>query len=156
MERRPPAPARSCVAIAGASAIIGSVMSRGPLPDEIQQFLDAPRPAVLGWLRDDSGPATAPVWYRFAAGTVELSMSADGRRARQLRRDPRLALTVLGDSWYTHVSLECTVTSIAEDPAYAVLDALAVHYTGKPYTDREAPSVAVTAVVERWHTFGEL
>jgi Pyridoxamine 5'-phosphate oxidase len=131
-------------------------MPRGPLPDEIQRFLAAPRPAVVGWLRDDGGPATAASWYRFAGGAVELSMHADGRRARQLGRDPRLSLTVLGDSWYTHVTLECTVKSIAEDPTFAELDELAVHYTGEPYTDHETPSVAVTAVIERWHTFGEL
>jgi hypothetical protein len=131
-------------------------MPRGPLPDEIQRFLAAPRPAVVGWLRDDGGPATAASWYRFADGAVQLSMHADGRRARQLARDPRLSLTVLGDSWYTHVTLECTVTSIAEDRAFAKLDELAVHYTGEPYTDHETPSVTVTAAVERWHTFGEL
>jgi PPOX class probable F420-dependent enzyme len=133
-----------------------SLMPRGPLPDEIQRFLVAPRPAVLGWLRDDGGPTTAAVWYRFADGAVEMSMSANGRRPRQLRRDPRLALTVLGDNWYTHVSLECSVTSIVEDHTLARLDAIAVHYTGEPYTDRETASVAVTAVVERWHTWGEL
>lgn len=129
-------------------------MPRGPLPDDIQHFLAAPRPAVLGWLRDDGAPATAAVWYQFTDGMVGLSMSAEGRRARQLRRDPRLALTVLGDSWYTHVSLECTVTTMVEDPEFSMLDGLAVHYTGEPYTDHDTPDVAVTAVVERWHTFG--
>jgi PPOX class probable F420-dependent enzyme len=136
--------------------MIRFLMPRGPLPDEIQRFLAAPRPAVVGWLRDDGGPTTAPVWYRFADGTVELSMNGDGRRARQLRQDPRLALTVLGDSWYTHVSLECAVTSIVEDRAHERIDALSVHYTGEPYTDHETSSVAVTAAVERWHTFGEI
>jgi PPOX class probable F420-dependent enzyme len=133
-----------------------SLMPRGPLPDQIQHFLAAPRPAVLGWLRDDGAPTTAAVWYRFADNVVETTMSADGRRPGQLRRDPRLALTVLGDSWYTHVSLECTVTSIVEDHALATLDALAVHYTGEPYSDRGTASVVVTAAVERWHTWGEL
>jgi len=133
-----------------------SLMPRGPLPDEIQRFLAAPRPAVVAWLRDDGGPATAATWYRFADEVVQLSMQADGRRVRQLRRDPRLALTVLGDSWYTQVSLECTATSIVEDRAFARVDELAVHYTGEPYSDHETPSMAVTAVVERWHTFGEL
>ena len=131
-------------------------MPRGPLPDDVQRFLAAARPAVLGWVRDDGGPATAAVWYRFTGGVVELSMDARGRRARQLRRDPRLALTVLGDSWYTHVSLECTVESIAEDSEFALTDALSVHYTGAPYTDHNTPGVAVRAVVERWHTFGEV
>jgi hypothetical protein len=133
-----------------------SLMPRGPLPDEIQRFLAAPRPAVIGWLRDDGGPTTAAIWYWFADGVVQLSMSANGRRARQLRSDPQLALTVLGDSWYTHVSLECAVTSIVEDPAFTTVDALSVHYTGEPYTDHGTPSVTVTAVVERWHTFGDL
>jgi PPOX class probable F420-dependent enzyme len=133
-----------------------SLMPRGPLPDEIQRFLAAPRPAVVAWLRDDGGPATAATWYRFVDEVVQLSMAADGRRVRQLRRDPRLALTVLGDSWYTQVSLECTATSITEDRAFATVDELAVHYTGEPYADHETPSMAVTAVVERWHTFGEL
>lgn len=131
-------------------------MGRGPLPDDIQRFLAAPRRAVLGWVRDDGGPATAAVWYRFADGVVELSTAAGGRRARQLRRDPRLALTVLGDSWYTHVSLECTVESIAEDAEFALLDTLSVHYTGGPYSDHDVPSVAVRARVDRWHTFGEV
>jgi PPOX class probable F420-dependent enzyme len=131
-------------------------MERGRLPDDIQQFLAAPRPAVLGWVRDDDGPATAPVWYQFTGGAVLLSMDATGRRARQLRRDPRVSLSVFGDSWYTHVSLECTVTSIVEDADFAVTDALSVHYTGEPYRDHVTPGVAVTAGVDRWHTWGTL
>jgi PPOX class probable F420-dependent enzyme len=131
-------------------------MPRGPLPDEIQAFLAAPRPAVVGWLRDDGGPTTAAVWYRLADGVVHLSMGAGSRRARQLRRDPRFALTVLGESWYTHVSLDCSVASMAEDTEHTAVDVMAVHYTGAAYTDHETPSMAVTAVIDRWRTFGEL
>jgi len=119
-------------------------MPNAPLPDNVQRFLEAPRSAVVGWLRDDGGPATAPVWYRFADGHVHISMGANGRRARQLRRDPRLALSVLGDSWYSQVSLECRAVAFTPDTDYRALDALSVHYTGQPYGDRETPSLAVT------------
>lgn len=131
-------------------------MPNPPLPDNVRRFLDAPRPAVVGWLRDDGGPATAPVWYRFADGQVHVSMGAGGRRARQLRRDPRLSLSVLGDSWYTQVSLECRVVSFTEDTDHKAIDALSVHYTGDPYPDHDTPSLAVTAAVERYHTFGQV
>jgi PPOX class probable F420-dependent enzyme len=131
-------------------------MPSGPLPENVQWFLNAPRPAVVGWLRDDGGPATAPVWYRFAAGVVLLTMDAGGRRARQLRRDPRLSLSVLGDSWYSQVSLECRVNRFSEDTGFEAVDALSLHYRGEPYPDRETPSLAVYAAVERWHTWGEI
>jgi PPOX class probable F420-dependent enzyme len=131
-------------------------MPNGPIPANVQRFLAAPRPAVVGWLRSDGGPATAPVWYRFADGLVTMSMDAGGRRARQLRRDPRLSLSVLGDSWYSQVSLECRVQSFVEDVEFEAIDALSMHYQGEPYPDRETPSLAVAAAVERWHTFGEI
>jgi hypothetical protein len=131
-------------------------MPNGPIPESVRRFLAAPRPAVVGWLRDDGGPATAPVWYRFVDDVVNLSMDGRGRRARQLRRDPRLSLSVLGDSWYSQVSLECRVQSFGEDTDFEAIDATSIHYLGEPYADHETPSLAVAATVERWHTFGEI
>ena len=131
-------------------------MPSGSLPENVKRFLDAPRPAVVGWLRNDGGPATAPVWYRFTDGVVHLSMHADGRRAHQLRRDPRLSLSVLGDSWYSQVSLECRVQRFTEDARFEAIDALSFHYRAEPYPDHETPSLAVAAAVNRWHTFGEI
>ena|ERR1700744_1500679 len=131
-------------------------MADGQLPEHVRQFLDAPRAAVVGWLRRDGGPATAPVWYRFADDEVQLSMAADGRRAAQLQRDPRLSLSVLGDSWYAQVTLECRVQRFVDDADFAVIDGLSRHYRGEPYPDHETPSLAVFAAVQRWHSFGEI
>jgi len=131
-------------------------MPAAPLPANVERFLDAPRASVVATLRDDGSPVTAAVWYRWADGLLHMSMGAASQRARHLRRDPRLSLTVLGDSWYTHVSLLGRAVSIAEDTDYSALDALAQWYTGAPYTDHESPSLTVTAEVERWHTFGEI
>lgn len=127
-----------------------------PLPEAVEEFLKAPRTAVVATLRDDGAPVTAAVWYRYADGNVHLSMGTQSRRAAHLREDPRLALTVLGESWYTHVSLLARVTSLVDDVDHTAIDALSVHYTGGPFSDPDRPSVSVTAVVERWHSFGEL
>lgn len=131
-------------------------MPTGPLPDNVQRFLDAPRPAVIGWVRDGGGAATAPVWFRFTDGLIHLSMAADGARARRLRHEPRLSLSVLGDSWYSHVTLHCTAQTFADDAGFETLDALSVHYTGTPYEEHGTPIVTVTATIDRWHTFGEI
>ncbi|HTU30459.1 MAG TPA: pyridoxamine 5'-phosphate oxidase family protein [Solirubrobacteraceae bacterium] len=131
-------------------------MPTGPLPENIQRFLVAPRPSVVGWVRRDGGAATAPVWFRFVDGAIELSMEADGPRAHQLRREPRLSLSVLGDSWYSQVTLHCRAHMFVADTEFEVLDALSVHYTGEPYSDHTTRCITVTAAVERWHTFGEI
>jgi hypothetical protein len=131
-------------------------MPSGPLPENVRSFLAAPRAAVIGWVRGNGGAATAPVWFRFADGAVELSMAADGPRSRQLRREPRLSLSVLGDSWYSHVTLHCRAQTFAPDAGFETLDALSMHYTGEPYADHATPIIAVTATVERWHSFGEI
>jgi hypothetical protein len=99
---------------------------------------------------------TAPVWFRFLDGAIELTMEAEGPRARQLRREPRLSLSVLGDSWYSQVTLHCRAHTFTPDSEFEVLDALSIHYMGEPYPDHGIPSLTVTASIERWHTFGEI
>ena len=126
-----------------------------PLPAHLQVFLAGPHPAVVATLRDDGSPVSAASWYRFDKGSIFLSVSATGQRLRHVRRDPRVALTVLGDSWYTHVSLLGTVVEISEDADFSLVDALARHYTGEPYPNHDAPGFVLRAEVERWHSFGE-
>jgi hypothetical protein len=76
-------------------------------------------------------------------------------RLRHLRDDPRVALTVLdGDDWGTHVSLQLDVARIEDDEDLADIDALARHYTGDAYPNRERPRVSVCAGIRRVHAWG--
>ena len=71
-----------------------------------------------------------------------------------MRRDPRVALTVLGsgtDDWYRHVSLLGRIVSIEDDPSLADIDRLAVRYTGRPFRTRDATRVSAWMEPERWH-----
>jgi len=77
-----------------------------PVPQEVDEFLARPNPAVVATVRPDGSPHTVPTWYDWEAGRVLLNMDVSRLRLRFMRRDPRVALTVLDeDSWYSHVSL---------------------------------------------------
>jgi PPOX class probable F420-dependent enzyme len=123
-----------------------------PVPDEVDDFLAAPNPAVVATVRPDGSPHTAPTWYDWEAGRVLLNMETTRLRLAFLRRDPRAALTVLDDgSWYRHVSLIGRVVSIADDPDLADIDRLARRYTGEAFRNRTAKRVSAWLEPERWH-----
>src|SRR6478672_9843723 len=96
-----------------------------PVPSEVEEFLRRPLPAVIATLRADGSPHTVPTWYDWEDGHVLVNMADTRLRLRHIRRDPRVALTVLGDGedgWYRHVSLLGRVVSIADDDALADID----------------------------------
>jgi len=131
-------------------------MPRAPLPAELIEFLAKPRMAVVGTVRDSGSPVTTPCWYELeSGGRILLSMDEESHRLRHLRGDPRLALTVLGDDWYSHVSILGRAVDIRPDADLADIDALSHRYVGEPYDDRTYRGVTVLAEIERWHTYGD-
>ena len=126
-------------------------MPRVPVPPEVDEFLAQPNPAVVATLRADGSPHTVPTWYDWDAGRVLLNMEATRLRLAHMRRDPRVALTALWEDWYRHVSLIGRVVSIEGDPDLADIDGLAVRYTGRPFSRRNAKRVSAWVEIERWH-----
>jgi Pyridoxamine 5'-phosphate oxidase len=99
-------------------------------------------------------PVTTPCWYDWADNRFLISMAADGPRQRNLRADPRIALTVLGEDWYEHVSLLGRAVEFRDDSDLTDIDALSQRYVGEPYEDRSYRGVTVVAEAERWHIWG--
>jgi PPOX class probable F420-dependent enzyme len=122
-----------------------------PVPPEVDAFLARANPAVVATLRADGSPHTVPTWYDWDAGRVLLNMATTRLRLGQMRRDPRIALTALGEDWYRHVSLLGRVVSIEDDPDLVDIDRLAQRYTGRPFGRREAKRVSAWVEVDRWH-----
>jgi PPOX class probable F420-dependent enzyme len=127
-----------------------------PLPDEITALLARPNPAVMATLAGDGRPVTVATWYLLEEdGTILLNLDAGRARLRHLRADPRVSLTALSvDSWYTHVSLQGRVVTIADDEDLRDIDRLSRHYGGRDYQVRDRPRVSVHVQVERWHGWG--
>ncbi|HET9213310.1 MAG TPA: pyridoxamine 5'-phosphate oxidase family protein [Gaiellaceae bacterium] len=131
-------------------------MPAAPLPPELVRFLERPRRAVIGTVRGDGSPVTTPCWYGVEPdGRILVSMDEESHRLRHLRGEPRLALTVLADDWYSHLSLLGRAVEFRRDEGLADIDALARRYWGEPYDDREYRGVTVLAEIERWHIYGD-
>jgi PPOX class probable F420-dependent enzyme len=131
-------------------------MPRVPVPDDVDAFLREPHPAVVATLRPDGSPHTAATWYDWAEGRVLLNMEDSRLRLRFMRRDPHVALTVLGGAqgWYRHVSLLGRVVSIEDDDDLADIDRLARRYTGRPFHARDRKRVSAWMEPDRWHRWG--
>jgi PPOX class probable F420-dependent enzyme len=127
---------------------------RLPLPPEVDEFLRRPNPAVLASLRPDGSPHTVATWYLWDGERALLNMDETRLRLRFMRRDPRVALTVLDDgSWYRHVSLLGRVVELVEDEGLHHIDRLARHYTGEPFRDRESRRFSAWVEPSAWHAW---
>ena len=127
-------------------------MPEPPVPPEIDAFLRKPNPAVIATLRPDGSPHTVATWYDWEEGRVLVNMRDTRLRLRFMRRDPRVALTIIDEhNWYMHVSLLGRVVSIEDDPDLAGIDRLSMRYRGRPYREREQIRLNAWIEVDRWH-----
>jgi PPOX class probable F420-dependent enzyme len=127
---------------------------RLPLPPEVDEFLRRPNPAVVASLRPDGSPHTVATWYLWDGARVLLNMDESRLRLRFMRRDPRVALTVLDEgSWYRHVSLLGRAVEIVEDDGLADIDRLSLHYSGEPFRDRESRRFSACVEPTAWHAW---
>jgi PPOX class probable F420-dependent enzyme len=126
-------------------------MTSSPLTDNVREFLRRPAAAVVATLGRHGQPVSAATWYLLQDDdNILMNIQAGRARIRHLQADPRVALTVLGESWYQHISIQGTVTDIHTDPDMSVIDRISEHYTGKPYPVRDKERVTVVARIDRW------
>jgi PPOX class probable F420-dependent enzyme len=127
-----------------------------PLPPELQRFVAKPHHAVVGTVRADGVPVTTACWYGIDdSGRVILSMDRESHRLRHIRANPHVSLTMLGDNWYSHVSILGRAVDFRSDDDLADIDALSQRYEGEPYEDRDYSGVTVLVEVDAWHTWGD-
>lgn len=130
-------------------------MSTHELTDSLREFLRQPLPCVVATLGKHGQPVSAATWYLLQDDdTVLLNIEAGRARIRHVERDPRIALTVLGESWYQHVSIQGRVTDMHTDSDMTVIDRVARHYTGKDYAVRDKERVSMVMTIDRvftWH-----
>ncbi|MET7545833.1 PPOX class F420-dependent oxidoreductase [Streptomyces sp. NPDC005246] len=132
-------------------------MSKPPLPDEAVTMLKKANPAVITTLRPDGQPVSTPTWYLWDDGRVLVNMDEGRKRLEHIRRDPRVALTVLDEAgWYTHISIIGRVAETRPDEGLADIDRLARQYLGNDYPMRDRDRVSAWIEIERWHGWGTL
>ncbi|HIW66853.1 MAG TPA: PPOX class F420-dependent oxidoreductase [Candidatus Dietzia merdigallinarum] len=132
-------------------------MSATPLENDVRELLLKPNPAVMATVRKDGSPVTVPTWYRLVGDRILLNLDKSRVRLQHIKRDPRVALSVMeAGNWTTHVSIQGRVVEIVDDPNLEGIDSLAQHYTGQDYFNREDPRVDAWVEIDRVHVWGDL
>jgi PPOX class probable F420-dependent enzyme len=99
------------------------------LTDEQRAFLDELHFAVVATINPDGSPQLTTIWY-VREGDDLLFNTAVGRvKDRNLRRDPRLAATILSGDGYRFLTVK-GVAALDEASGQEVIHRLAVRYHG--------------------------
>jgi PPOX class probable F420-dependent enzyme len=106
------------------------------LTAEARHFLDERRFAVLATINEDGSPHQTVVWYLLRGDAIVMNTARGRVKERNLRRDPRLAITV--EDGYRFLTLRGTAR-LVDGVATAQEDIrqLATRYHGAETADRQ-------------------
>ena len=102
------------------------------LNDKVRALVDGRNYAVLATVNPDGAPQTSPMWIDRDGDDVLFCTVRGRRKDRNLRRDPRVSITIfdLADP-ESYAEIRGTAT-ISEQDAFAFDDRLSWKYDGKP------------------------
>jgi PPOX class probable F420-dependent enzyme len=108
-----------------------------PLSPEAKELIDRPNFAHLATLMPDGTPQSTPVWLGRHGEHLVICTSDGSLKARNTRRDPRLALSIVDfDNPYEEVQIRGRVIERRPDPELKVMDPISHKYIGKPFPMR--------------------
>jgi len=127
-------------------------MPKPPLPPEVDALLRRPNPAVISTLMKDGSPHTAATWYDWDGERILVNMGATRQRLKNMRRDPRVALTVLdGESWYRQVTVLGRVVEIRDDAEFEDINHLSLRYTRRQFSNRLRARITALIEPDSWY-----
>ena len=102
--------------------------------------------------RELTGRGWAWTAYDWDEGRILVNMDFERLRLGHMRRDPRVAVTVIDlDDWYRAVTVLGRVVEIRDDEGLVDIDRLSKRYRGAPYRNRERKRVTALIEPDRWH-----
>ncbi len=96
-------------------------------------FIRDRKQGVLVTIRSNGRPQLSNILFLSGDdGVVRISVTDDRAKTKNLRRDPRASLYVLGDNFYQYVVVEAQaeLMPVAADPHDATVEALVAYYRG--------------------------
>ena len=101
------------------------------LSEKARALIARPVLASLATLNPDGSPQITPLWVGLDGDDVMFNTAQGRKKARNLERDARVAVTVIDpDDQYNVVAFSGTVIDVTTDGADADIDALAKKYLG--------------------------
>ena len=104
----------------------------------IRRLLDGPSMAHLATILPDGSPHSVPLWIGLEGDQLAFLTSPRSRKARNVERDPRVCVSLTdSEQPFAMAQVRGRVTRRVEgDAAWAIIDRIAVKYTGAPYQQR--------------------
>ena len=115
------------------------------LDPTVRRVLDGTSIAHLATVLPDGAPHSVPVWIGTHGDHIAILTGPHSRKARNLRRDPRVALSLTPPgNPFQPVILRGRVTEWLEgDAAWEIVDQISTKYTGNPYPRDEQRVIAL-------------
>jgi PPOX class probable F420-dependent enzyme len=115
------------------------------LDPEVRRVIDGTSIAHLATVLPDGSPHAVPLWVGTYGEQVVFLTGPHSLKARNLRRDPRVALSIApAEDPFTPVVVRGRVVEWLEgDAAWEIIDRIAAKYIGAPYSRQEERVVAV-------------
>lgn len=122
-----------------------------PLKSEVQALLSRPNFAHLSTLMPDGSPNCTPVWIGLEGDRILICTGEESLKARNLRRDPRLSLSVIDfHDPYEEVQIRGRVVEFRDDSRLEAMDPISHKYIGAPFPMRGGPGrIAMVIEVEK-------
>jgi PPOX class probable F420-dependent enzyme len=104
------------------------------LDPDVRRLLDTAALAHLATVLPDGSPHSVPLWVGAEGDQIAILTGPGSRKARNLRRDPRVALSLTAlDDPYTPVIIRGRVVEWRDgDAGWEIIDRIVTKYTGQP------------------------
>jgi PPOX class probable F420-dependent enzyme len=115
------------------------------LDPDVRRVVDGTSIAHLATVLPDGSPHTVPLWIGTHGDQLVFLTGPRSRKARNLRRDPRVALSLApADNPFQPVVIRGRVIEWLDgDTAWGIIDQISTKYTGAPYPRGQERVVAV-------------
>jgi len=118
------------------------------LDPKVHALLSRPNFAHLATLMPDGSPNVTPVWIGVQGDRILIGSGESSLKVRNLRRDPRLALSVVDfHDPYEEVQIRGRVVEFREDSSFKIMDEISQKYIGKEFPFRN-PEGRVALIIE--------
>jgi PPOX class probable F420-dependent enzyme len=117
------------------------------LSNRAKELIDGKNFAFVATIMPDGSPHVAPVWVDREGDIIEINSTESKRRYKNLKRDPRVALTITdATNPYSKVVIRGKVIEMSKKGAEDHIDKLNQKYHGEPkypYHDAKDPRVII-------------
>jgi PPOX class probable F420-dependent enzyme len=113
-------------------------VSSPSIPQRLHDLLSSRAVAINATIGSNGAPQQTPIWFLWDGEHVRFSLVEGRQKLRNLRRDPRLALTIIDPAEPTRYLEIRGEVDLQPDPELALEKAVATKYTGS-WDDVEPP-----------------